>query len=520
MMYTRQKTLFALSAMAAALLLSGCANKLVIASHARLTTLDPITSTAYVTRSHGYMVYDTLFALDEDLRQRPQMAETWTSSSDLKTWHIKLREGLQWHDGTPVTAEDCVASLQRWGKRDGAGQQLFRNVERISIDDPHTFTIVLREPDVGIIRTLGKVSVNVPFMMPKRLAQTDAFTPITEATGSGPFVYQPERSTADKAVYLRNPNYKPRHDPQSQAAGAKVAGVDVVEWRYYPTQQEAVQRLLDGRVDYVESPSTRLVSMMEDKADVTVASTDPLGNVAMARFNHQQAPFDNPGVRRAVLMAMKQDAYMSAALGDARYWRNCYSVFPCGTPLANEAGSEVMKQGDLGAARKALAAAGYDGTPVVLLNPVDMPVMTAFTQVTANLLKQLGMTVEVRDMDWATMLQQRESRAPVAEGGWSMFHTWWNAADLSDTSAIAFSGDPQNGWFGWADDAELERLRAKAANASGAEKQALAREIQQRLWDDGAFAVLGQFFEPVAFRSDLQGITSPMQFYWGVSHAK
>ncbi len=100
--------------------------------------------------------------------------------------------------------------------------------------------------------------------------------------------------------------------------------------------------------------------MMEDKADVTVASTDPLGNVAMARFNHQQAPFDNPGVRRAVLMAMKQDAYMSAALGDARYWRNCYSVFPCGTPLANEAGSEVMKQGDLGAARKALAAAGYD----------------------------------------------------------------------------------------------------------------------------------------------------------------
>jgi peptide/nickel transport system substrate-binding protein len=238
----------------------------------------------------------------------------------------------------------------------------------------------------------------------------------------------------------------------------------------------------------------------------------------MARFNHQQAPFNNAGVRRAVLMAMQQDAYMSAALGDARYWRNCYSVFPCGTPLANEAGSEVMKTGDLQAAKQALKDAGYDGTPVVLLNPTDMPVMAAFTRVTAALLQELGMAVQVRDMDWATMLEQRERRVPVADGGWSMFHTWWNAADLVDTSAIAFSGDAKAGWYGWAEDAELEQLRAAAAKATGAQKAALAERIQQRLWDIGAFGVLGQFFEPVAFRADLQGITSPMQFYWGVSH--
>ncbi|MHA6478850.1 ABC transporter substrate-binding protein [Stutzerimonas sp. KH-1] len=516
----QKKMLFTLSAMAAALLLAGCADKLVIASHARLTTLDPVTSTAYVTRSHGYMVYDTLFALDEELRQRPQMVEKWTSSSDLKTWHFQLREGLQWHDGQPVTAEDCVASLQRWGKRDGAGQQLFQNISSISVDDAQRFTIVLKEADVSIIRTLAKVSVNVPFMMPKRLAQADAFSPITEAVGSGPFIYRPERTTADKVVYVRNPNYKPRHDVQSQAAGAKIPGVEVVEWRYYPSQQEAVQKLIDGKVDYVESPSTQLVSLMEGNADITVASTDPLGNVAMARFNHQQAPFNNPGVRRAVLMAMQQDAYMSAALGDARYWRNCYSVFPCGTPLANEAGSEIMKRGDLQAARQALKDAGYDGTPVVVLNPTDTPVMAAFTQVTVELLKELGMTVQVRDMDWATLLEQRERRDSVADGGWSIFHTWWNAVDLSDTSSIAFSGDPQSGWYGWAEDAELEQLRAAAARADGAQKVALAERIQQRLWDIGAFGVLGQFFEPVAFRSDLQGITAPMQFYWGVSRSE
>ncbi|AWM59519.1 ABC transporter substrate-binding protein [Stutzerimonas stutzeri] len=512
------RKLFTLSALAAAVLLSGCADKLVVASHARLTSLDPVTSTAYVTRSHGYMIYDTLFALDENLTPRPQMAEKWTSSSDLKTWTFTLREGLKWHDGSPVTAEDCVASLQRWAQRDGNGQQLFKNIESLKADDQHTFTIVLKEPDLSIVPTLAKASVNVPFMMPKHIAQTDAFTPITETIGSGPFIYKASQKTADTAVYVRNPDYVPRRNPSSLAAGAKVPMVDVVKWQYFPNQEDAVRKLIDGKVDYVESPSTSLVSLMEGNEDITVASTDPLGNVAMARFNHQQAPFNNAGVRRAVLMAMQQDAYMSAALGDARYWRNCYSVFPCGTPLANEAGSEVMKTGDLQAAKQALKDAGYDGTPVVLLNPTDMPVMAAFTRVTADLLQELGMAVQVRDMDWATMLEQRERRVPVADGGWSMFHTWWNAADLVDTSAIAFSGDAKAGWYGWAEDAELEQLRAAAAKATGAQKAALAERIQQRLWDIGAFGVLGQFFEPVAFRADLQGITSPMQFYWGVSH--
>lgn len=511
------KKLFTLSAMAASVLLAGCADKLVVASHARLTSLDPVTSTAYVTRSHGYMIYDTLFALDENLTPRPQMAESWTSSSDLKTWKFKLRDGLKWHDGNAVTAEDCVASLQRWGQRDGNGQQLFQNIESLTADDDKSFVVVLKEPDISIIQTLAKVSVNVPFMMPKRIAQTDAFTPITEAVGSGPFIYKADKKTADTAVYVRNPDYVPRRNPSSLAAGAKIAKVDVVKWQYFPNQEEAVRKLIDGKVDYVESPSTSLVSLMEGNEDVTVASTDPLGNVAMARFNHQQAPFNNAGVRRAVLMAMQQDAYMSAALGDSRYWRNCYSVFPCGTPLANEAGSEVMKTGDLQAAKQALKDAGYDGTPVVLLNPTDMPVMAAFTKVTADLLQELGMVVQVRDMDWAMLLEQRERRVSVADGGWSMFHTWWNAADLADTSAIAFSGDAKTGWYGWAEDAELEQLRAAAAKATGAQKADLAARIQQRLWDIGAFGVLGQFFEPVAFRADLQGITSPMQFYWGVS---
>lgn len=336
--------------------------------------------------------------------------------------------------------------------------------------------------------------------------------------GSGPFIFDKDKSTPDKAVYIRNPNYVPRSEQQSLAAGGKVVKVDRLELIYFPNQVDAVQALIHGDVDYVELPSTKLVPMMEGKKGVVVASTDPLGNVGFAQFNHLQPPFNNVAVRRAVLMAMKQEDYMAAALGDPRYWRTCYSAFPCGTIFADEAGGKIVERGDIEAAKKALKAAGYDGTPVVLLNPTDTPVMSAFTQVTANTLRKIGMNVQLQDVDWATLLERRNNHGPVSQGGWSMFHTWWNAADLADPTSIAFSGDPKSGWYGWAEDKELEKLRAAFAKARSLdERRQLAAQAQERLWAIGAFGLLGQFFEPVAFRSTVKGITSPMQFYWGVS---
>src|SRR5215469_9104121 len=85
--------------------------------HSDLRIIDPILTTAYITRDHGYMVYDTLLATDSHLKIRPQMAD-WKVSDDQLTYTFTLRDGLKWHDGQPVTAEDCVASLKRWGRND------------------------------------------------------------------------------------------------------------------------------------------------------------------------------------------------------------------------------------------------------------------------------------------------------------------------------------------------------------------------------------------------------------------
>ena len=198
--------------------------------HSDLRIIDPGFTTAYITRDHGYMVYDTLLAIDENFKVQPQMAD-WKVSDDKLTYTFTLRDGLKWHDGTPVTAEDCVASLKRWGKNDGMGQKLMDFTASIEATGARTITLKLKEPYGLVLESIGKPSSYVPFMMPKRLAETLAGQQIKEQIGSGPFKFvQAEFQPGVKAVYEKNEDYVPRKEPPSWTAGGKVVKVDRVEW--------------------------------------------------------------------------------------------------------------------------------------------------------------------------------------------------------------------------------------------------------------------------------------------------
>jgi peptide/nickel transport system substrate-binding protein len=488
--------------------------------HADLKNLDPIWTTAYITRNHGYLIYDTLFAMDESFKPQPQMVDSWTVSDDKKTWTFTLREGLKFHDGAPVTAEDCVASLKRWGARDGMGQQLMGVTDSLAAVDERSFEMKLNVAYGLVLESIGKISSNVPFMMPKRVAETDPFEQIKDYTGSGPFKFESEEwRPGSKVVYTKSADYVPRSESPSAASGGKVAKVDRVEWLYFPDQQTAMNALLAGEVDYFEQPANDLAPILEANPDITVEVNDPLGNIGFARFNHLLPPFDNPDICRAAIMAMKQEDYMAAAVGDQKYWRTCYSVYPCGTPLENDAGSDVMKVADPAKAKEALEAAGYDGTPVVIMQPTDIPLLSAFSLVTAEALRKAGFEVKLQAMDWATLTSRRASREPVDKGGWNLFHTWWIGADVIDPMAIAFSGDPEKGWFGWPEDEELEAARkAFPLAAAPEERLAAAQKVQERLWTIGASGHIGQFFVPVAYRKNVTGlIRSPVQFFWNLS---
>jgi peptide/nickel transport system substrate-binding protein len=487
-----------------------------------LKVVDPFWTTAYVTRNHGYMIYDTLFALDANLQPQPQMVDTWQVSPDGLTYTFTLRAGLQWHDGAPVRAADCVASLKRWGKRDGMGQALLEATKALEVVDDRTFTLLLREPYGLVLPSLAKISSNVPFMMPERVASTDAFTQIKETIGSGPFKFvSAEWVPGNKVVYVRNPDYVPRPEPASLAAGGKVARVERVEWYYIPDQATAQAALAAGEMDYFEGAQLDLYPLLESNPDLTVAFTDSLGSQGWLRPNHLHPPFNHVKARQALLWMVNQADYMRAVAGDPKFWRTCGAYFVCGTPLETDAGAAAFKTQNLDKARQLMKEAGYDGRPIVLMDPTDIPALHNATLVTAQLLRKIGVHVNMQAMDWATLVSRRAEKKAPEEGGWHLFHTSWIAPDVFNPVAnMGLSGGcTEKAWFGWPCEERLEKLRRNWAYATDAvEQKRLATELQLAAYDSVPYVITGQYFGIRAYRKNIHGVLpAPVPFLWNVS---
>ena len=499
----------------------GAGGTLKIIPHADLKNIDPIWTTAYITRNHGYMIYDTLFSLDADLRPQPQMVDTWNVSGDGLVYTFTLREGLAWHDGAPVQAADCVASIRRWGQRDGMGQKLLEFTEGLDVVDGRTFTLTLREPYGLVLESLGKLSSNVPFMMPERLATTDAFTQVTEPIGSGPFIFvKDEWMPGNRVVYVRNPEYVPRPEAPSFAAGGKRVHVERVEWLYIPDPSTAQAALVAGEVDYYERPPVDLLPLMEHDPRLTVAVIDPLGTQGWLRPNHLHPPFDRKEARQALLWMVNQEDYMRAIVGDPKFWRTCGSYFMCGTSLETEAASEALLQQDLERARQLMEEAGYAGETIVLMDPTDIPILHGASLVTAQMLKKIGVNVRLQAMDWSTLTSRRVEKKDPAEGGWHLFHTWATGADVaSPVNNIGLSGGcEEKAWFGWPCDERLEQLRDDWARATDAgEQKRIAEALQRVAYDNVPYVNYGQWFMPTVYSKSLRGVVvSPVPFFWNI----
>ncbi|MTV12058.1 MULTISPECIES: ABC transporter substrate-binding protein [Bradyrhizobium] len=494
--------------------------------HSDLRVIDPIMTTAYITRDHGYMIYDTLLATDSNFKIQPQMAD-WKVSDDKLTYTFTLRDGLKWHDGAPVTAEDCVASLKRWGKVDGMGQKLMDFTASLEATDAKTITLKLKEPYGLVLESIGKPSSRVPFMMPKRLAETPPDKPIPEQIGSGPFKFvQAEFQPGVKAVYEKNKDYVPRKEPASWTAGGKVVKVDRVEWVTMADAQTAVNALQSGDIDFMENLPFDMLPVLEANPDLKIDVLNKFGFQTLGRMNFLYPPFDNPKVRRAAFLAMNQKDVLDALVGNAKYQKICGAFFVCGTPLETDVGAETLVKGNgLAEAKKALAASGYDGTPVVIMAPGDVTTLKAQPVVAAQQLREAGFKVDLQATDWQTVVTRRASQKPPKEGGWNMFFTNWVAADVSDPIVNAsITGRGKNGgWFGWAEDAKIEELRDKFARAGSAEeKKKIAAEIQTEAYDQVIYVPLGQYTVPSAWRKSLTGVLDgpATPIFWNIDKSE
>lgn len=515
-------SVLAFAAMAAPL----SAETLVAVKHSALRVLDPILTTAYMSRNHGYMIYDTLFALDENVMPQPQMVDTWEVSEDGLTYTFTLRDGLMFHDGAPVTGDDVAASLARWGERDGMGQVLMDFVESMGAapDNPSVFVMQLKEPYGLVIDSLAKPSSNVPFIMPARLA---ANTPSTEAVpeqiGSGPFKWvADEFQPGVKAVYAKNEDYVPRSEPASWAAGGKVVNVDRVEWVVFPDDQTTLNALQAGEIDYWESPPTDLLPILEANPDVNVRNLNALGFQTIIRPNALNAPMDNPLIRKAAIASIYQKDVLDALVGDPQFYQLCGAMFVCGTPLATDVGSETLIEGNgMEMAKAMLEEAGYDGTPIVIMHPTDVGTLRTQPVVVAQAMRDAGFTVDLQAMDWQTLVGRRASQAPIEEGGWHMFATNWVGADVFNplVNNMVNGKGPDGGWFGWPEVPEVEELRMQYATAGTLEEQKqIAAKIQEIAYEEGMYAPIGQYFVPTAWSSSIEGVLDgPAPFFWNIS---
>ena len=391
-----------------------------VVMHSDLKIVDPIWTTAYISRNYGYMVYDTLFALDEQLAVQPQMVESYAVSDDQLIYSFTLRDGLTWHDGQPVTAEDAIASIERWGQKDSMGQLMMASVAGMKALDEKSFELTLKEPYGLVLLSLAKPSSNVPFMMPARIAATPVSEQISDYVGSGPFVFErDEWQPGNKAVFTRFENYRPRSEPPSWAAGGKVAKVDRVEWLWIPDHQTAVNALINGEIDLMEAPPHDLLPILEADDGIQLFDYNPLGNQYMFRMNWLHPPFDDQKVRQAALAALNQEDFLKAVIGDPRYYKTCPAMFICDTPFATDAGAEVLMSSDFERSKQLLQEAGYDGTPVTLMHSTDLQVLTNLAPVAKQLLEKGGFTVDMQSMDWQTLVSRRSKKEPPAAGGWN-----------------------------------------------------------------------------------------------------
>lgn len=495
------------------------AETLTVVMQGGLRVMDPITSTAFLTRDHGYMIYDTLVGTDASFKIQPQMAE-WKMSADGLNYRFTLRDGLKWHDGTPVTTADCIASIKRWAEVDSTGQVLMPMIGSIKAVDDKVFDVVLKERTTLLLEGLAKISSRPAFMMPKRIAETPAATPLTEYIGSGPFkLVKDEFKPGLKVVYEKNKDYVARREPSSWTAGAKLAGVDRVEWVTMPDAMTSVNALQNGEVDFIQQVPYDLLPMLDHQKNVTVQVLDKLGSWTYFRFNHLYPPFDNKLVRQAAMAAVGQEDVLKALVGNPKFFKTCAAVFGCGNPNGSNYGAEWVIPSSIEKAKALLKEANYDGTPVVLLQPTDVAMLAPQPIVIGAALRKAGFKVEMKTMDWQTVTTQQSNQKSPAEGGWNIFSTY---------AILATSGDPltnttigangRKAWAGWPDVPAIEALRQKYVRAvDPADRKAIAVELQKLVIDNGVVAPLGQFLIPAAYSTALTGVLeSPVTVFWNI----
>ncbi|MEN9773516.1 MAG: hypothetical protein RL322_586 [Pseudomonadota bacterium] len=493
--------------------------------HADLSILDPVFSTVFITNIHAQLIWDTLYGLDDQYQPHPQMAAGHTSENNGLLWKITLRDGLKFHDGSPVRAQDAVASIRRWAKRDLMGRSLMDATDDLSALSDKVIQFKLKKPFPLILHALARPSGSTAIIMPEKLAQTPENQQVRTPIGSGPFRFVSDQwVSGSQVVYQRNADYVPRADGSKPAftAGPKHVHIEQVRWQIIPDQATAVAALQNGEIDGIENvPADFVPVLAKDKRVKLIKRTLP--SQVLMRFNHLTPPFNNKLMRQAILAAVDQKEYLLAMYGDEypEYYAP-YAAFVPGSPLDSDAGiDKIRSKRDLKKAAEMVKASGYKGEPVVMMDPVDYPEFHTAALVTVELFKKLGIKVDLQSMNWGTKMQRRNNQAPADKGGWNVaFTATTGPNNLDPAGHLALRGSGMKAWFGWPTSDRIEQLRLDWFNApSLAAQQKIAREMQLQIFEDVPYVPLGARYTVSAIRREWTDFQPQMPLFFSLRKA-
>jgi peptide/nickel transport system substrate-binding protein len=498
----------------------GAAKTINFTPHADLASLDPVWTTADITRNYSLAVFDTLYGYDAQFNVQPQMVEGATTSSDGKVWELTLRDGLKFHDGAPVLAKDCVATINRFSKRNPFGSALIVRTDELSAASDKVIRFRLKQPFALLPAALAEVYCAI---MPERLAMIDPMQQIPEAIGSGPFKFlASERIPGSRVVFAKNDAYIPRKDGvPSFNAGPKIVYVDRVVWNFIPDPATASAALGQGEIDWWENPPIDLVPQLKSDKSLTIVVKDRTGEIGCLRFNHLYPPFDNPAICRVVAAAMDQKEIMEAYAGaDPSLIKTDVGIFVPGTPMASTVGVEITRgPKNYDKLKQDLINAGYKGEKVVILAASTIPNIWAEAQVASDTLKRIGMNTDFQALEWGTVVQRRASQEPIDKGGWNIFFTYLGGfGNISPAPDISIQSSGKVGsWFGWPTDPKMEELRKAWFDAPDvAAQKAIVDQMQTEFWQNPPDVPLGMYDQPTAFKNYLTDVRDGWPQFYGV----
>ncbi len=455
---------------------------LKVTSQSSIANLDPLYVAAFVTVHIASHNYESLFGLDETLNPQLQMAEKWNVSSDGLTYTMNLRDGLTFHNGKQVTTDDVLASFNRWlpSQRGKLWSRFASEVPATKIDDS-TFEFNFDQTFGLVLPVLARPAGGVQ-IWPAPQASKPWNEPMDGWIGTGPYKFE-DWEQGNRMIFTRFDSYNSRSEPGSFFAGGKKAYLDRIEWLEIPDEETKIAGIETGEWDIVDYAGLDFFQRLDSNPDIGVMISTP-GNQSSITMQSNVFPTDNKLVRQAIGAAINAEDHM-ASLGDPALWMLCPAVFFCGTPLESDVSAEFYNENNPERAKELLAQAGYNGEPIVIMNPTDYPQLTPLGFVLKPQLEKAGFNVEMPTMDWASIVGK------LREKDWNMF---------TNFCASWFCGDPllhfivsEGHYMGGNPD--LVQLQLDFAMEQDAGKQMEIVEEIQRVWyDNQHFVILGQWF--------------------------